>query len=390
MKYTIDQETLTNQFKNTRQRSEAICKPLVTEDYMPQPIIDVSPPKWHLAHTTWFFEQFVLLPHFNGYTVFDEQFSFLFNSYYNNMGDRTQRSDRGFMSRPTVEHVYNYRSYVKKHMLQLLDKECPQDLLFLIEVGVNHEQQHQELLVYDIKYILGNQPTFPRYASAYMLEKETHVKGWENISEGIYEIGATGDSYCFDNELDRHKVYLQEASLRSTLVTNGEFLEFVKDGGYKNHNLWHDEGWSFINTNKLEAPLYWHRQKDGWEQYTMEGLQTLNPEIPVSHISFYEAFAFAEWAGYRLPTEMEWEIAAPKLKWGMLWEWTNSAYVTYPGFKKAPGALGEYNGKFMVNQNVLRGASVATTPGHSRITYRNFFHASSRWVFSGIRLAKNN
>ncbi len=388
MKYTIDQDKLTTQFKNTRQRSEDICKPLVTEDYIPQPITDVSPPKWHLAHTTWFFEQFVLLPYFKGYRIFDKQFSYLFNSYYNNMGDRTQRSDRGFMTRPTVEHVYNYRAYVKDHMLQLLESNCSQEVLFLVEVGVNHEQQHQELLVYDIKYILGNQPTFPEYASRYILEKETHENKWINIPEGVHEIGATGDAYCFDNELDRHKVYLQEASLRSTLVTNGEFLDFINDGGYKNHNLWHDEGWSFINSNQIEAPLYWHRQNDEWMQYTMEGLQELDKNIPVSHISFYEAFAFAEWAGYRLPSEMEWEIAAPRLEWGKLWEWTNSAYLPYPGFKKAPGALGEYNGKFMVNQNVLRGASIATTPGHRRITYRNFFHASSRWVFSGIRLAK--
>jgi len=389
MTHTIDQQKLRNQFLSTRKLSESICKPLAVEDYIPQPIVDVSPPKWHLAHTTWFFEQFVLVPHLKKYIVFDEHFSFLFNSYYNNIGERTLRNNRGFLSRPTVEHVYNYRAFVTKYMLQLLEGDCSQELLYLMEVGINHEQQHQELLVYDIKYILGTQPLLPKCTTNYVLKKETQKEAWITVEEGVYEIGATGDSFCFDNELQRHKVYLQSVALRNTLVTNGEYVAFIKDGGYKNHDLWHAEGWDFIHQNDINRPLYTKNNKDKWMAYTMNGLEALDPKAPVSHISFYEAFAFAEWAGCRLPTEQEWEIAAQRLEWGQLWEWTNSAYLHYPGYTKAPGALGEYNGKFMVNQQVLRGASIATPPNHSRITYRNFFHASSRWIFSGIRLAKN-
>ncbi len=258
----------------------------------------------------------------------------------------------------------------------------------MLEIGINHEQQHQELLAYDIKYILGTQPTFPSIGELFKLQEETHTQKWTSVSGGIYEIGFRGNGFCFDNELPMHKVYLDDFKISNKLTTNHEYLEFIEDGGYENFNLWHDEGWHFIQNNHIKHPLYWYFKDEEWYQYHFNSLEKLNPNLPVSHISMYEAFAFAAWKGLRLPTEFEWEIAASQLNWGQLWEWTNSAYQPYPGFTKAEGALGEYNGKFMMNQTVLKGASVATPMGHERATYRNFYHASSRWIFSGIRLVK--
>jgi len=375
-------------FLTTRQTTESICAPLEIEDYVVQPVIDVSPPKWHLAHSTWFFEQFVLVNHAENYKVFHPDFAFLFNSYYNNMGERTLRHNRGFMTRPTVAEIYNYRKYVTEAILKLIDSSPQEEVLSLIEIGSNHEQQHQELLTYDIKYILGTQPTFPSIGKQYALKEEQVDQKWLNFKEGVYEIGYKGSGFCFDNELPVHKVFLQEFDISNKLVTNAEYLEFVEDGAYNNFNLWHDEGWHFIQNNQINHPFYWHKKNGEWHVYHYNGLEKLNPNLPVSHISMYEAYAFAAWKGRRLPTEFEWEVAAPKLNWGQLWEWTNSAYLPYPGFVQAEGALGEYNGKFMINQTVLRGASVGTAKGHERLSYRNFFHASSRWIFSGIRLAK--
>lgn len=380
--------SLEKKFINTRQATESLCSPLEIEDYVVQPVVDVSPPKWHLAHTTWFFEQFVLVKFENTYRVFHPDFAFLFNSYYNNMGKRTLRQDRGFMTRPTVSEVYEYRKYVTEAIIRLLTNNPTDEVLRLVEIGINHEQQHQELLAYDIKYILGTQPTFPSISGNFNLQEETQNQDWITFSEGVYEFGHKGNDFCFDNELPKHKVYVEDFEISNKLVNNAQYLEFIEGGGYQNFNLWHDEGWHFIQNNHIKHPLYWHFIDGEWHIYTLHGLEKLNLNLPVSHISMYEAFAFATWSGMRLPTEFEWEVASNKFKWGQLWEWTNSAYLPYPGFTKASGALGEYNGKFMMNQMVLRGTSVATPEGHARNTYRNFFHASARWIYSGIRLVK--
>lgn len=387
MSVTVEKKEIVLNYHKVRSYTEEICKPLNTEDYVPQPIENVSPPKWHLAHSTWFFEQFILVPNKTGYTVFDEDFGYLFNSYYNHFGERLLRPNRGLMTRPSVEKVYEYRSYVNKHIEQFFESCEDKELLDLLEIGLNHEQQHQELLIYDIKYILGFQPTFPVYGNQYKTKVEKE-DSWVELAEGVYEIGAESGFY-FDNEKPRHKTYCHKIALRKNLVTNGEFFEFIKAGGYQNHELWLSEGWDFIHENEIDKPLYWHKKDDNWWNYTLDGLKPVNPDLPVQHVSFYEAMAFAEWKGCRLPTEAEWELLAAQLHWGQLWEWTNSAYLPYPGYKKQRGALGEYNGKFMVNQHVLRGGSVATSEGHSRNTYRNFFHADDRWIFSGFRLAKS-
>lgn len=375
-------------FLKVRQKSEEICSPLFVEDYSVQPSDFASPPKWHLAHTTWFWEEFVLTKYDPNYTVYHPDFSYLFNSYYNTVGKRVQRPTRGLMTRPSVPEVYAYRAHVTAAMELFLKNDLKQEIAAIIEIGLNHEEQHQELLVYDIKYLLGMQPTFPSYDNRFLPTAEAKDAGFIKINEGIYEIGHVGTSFCFDNELGRHKVYLNDFEISNTLVTNEEYLDFIKDNGYKNFNYWHDEGWAWVNENEIEAPLYWHNIEGEWYHYTLNGLQKITADLPVTHLSYYEAFAYAEWKGLRLPTEFEWEAASNQLNWGKLWEWTNSAYLAYPNFNKAPGALGEYNGKFMVSQMVLRGASVATPENHSRNTYRNFFHPKMRWQFSGLRLAK--
>lgn len=294
------------------------------------------------------------------------------------------------MSRPTVEEIYEYRKYVTNEMLELLENELNQETLSIIELGINHEQQHQELLAYDIKYILGNSPLLPDCGKRLVFHPETQTQEWIKLDEGIYEIGADGSSFYFDIEMGKHKVYLEETHISNKLITNGEYLQFVKDGGYANHYLWHDEGWYFINEKGINAPLHWHKKDDQWMYYSYKNLEKLKLDAPVAHISFYEAHAFAEWAGYRLPTEFEWEATADQFQWGQLWEWTNSAFLPYPRYQKKVGAVGEYNGKFMVNLMVLRGASVGTPANHSRKTYRNFFHTGARWLFSGTRVAKKN
>lgn len=380
--------TLSDRYNSIRKHTEHLCTTLKTEDFVPQPADFVSPPKWHLAHTTWFFEQFILKEHLPDYKIFDDDFSFLFNSYYNSVGKRVFRANRGNITRPGVPEVFEYRSYVDMHMQILLQLKS-EELKDLIELGLNHEQQHQELLVTDIKYILGNNPIFPIYNENIDWEKqENEESGFVKMPEGIYEIGFEGEGFSFDNEHGRHKVYLHDFEISKSLVTNAEYLEFILDGGYKNFDYWLDEGWSWITQNKIEAPLYWHKIDDVWHQYTVSGLEEINPDAILTHVSFYEAAAFASWKKMRLPTEFEWEVASDKFNWGKRWEWTNSAYLPYPYFKKPEGAIGEYNGKFMVNQMVLRGASCATPPHHSRKTYRNFFHAHERWQFNGIRLAK--
>lgn len=382
---------LADSYASVRRHSLNICVPLETEDYIPQPIVDVSPPKWHLAHTTWFFEEMILKPHAPGYRQYNSDYSFLFNSYYETVGERVVRDMRGALSRPTVADVYRYRQHVDEKMLKFLeDGDVSDEVRELVILGLNHEQQHQELLFTDIKYSFSVNPTFPVYKieDAICERQQKGSSDFASVGEGLYEIGHTGDAFCFDNELAPHKVFLPAYQIQKRLVTNGEYLKFIEDKGYETFNLWHSEGWDWVNTQHIKSPLYWHYIEGEWFHFTLGGLKALDPSLPVNHISFYEAFAFAEWSGHRLPTEFEWEAASNQFDWGLRWEWTHSAYLPYPGFSRAPGAVGEYNGKFMINQMVLRGASVATPPGHSRKTYRNFFQTNLRWQFTGIRLAK--
>ncbi len=381
---------ITDCYIKTRKHTELICSYLQTEDYVVQPIEFVSPPKWHLGHTTWFFETFILKTYFMGYQVFNPDYDYVFNSYYETVGNRVIRTDRGNLSRPTVIEINLYREYVDKAMISFLNEGISDEVKELVILGFNHEEQHQELLFTDIKYILGHNPLLPAYSKTYVSPKvETNnVSDFLNVAEGVYEVGFKGNGFCFDNELNPHKVYLNSYQISTNLVTNAQYLEFINSNGYHNFRHWHAEGWDWVKTNKIEAPLYWHKINEEWHQYNLNGLTLLNLHEPVCHISYFEAYAYTSWKGLRLPTEFEWEVAATQFNWGKCWEWTESSYLPYPGFAKAPGAIGEYNGKFMVNQKVLRGASEVTPAGHSRITYRNFFQTNLRWQFTGIRLAK--
>lgn len=380
---------LADKYKAVRKRTEDICAPLKTEDYVVQPVVYVSPPKWHLGHTSWFFETFILRKYKKGYKEFDPDYNYVFNSYYETIGARVIRTDRGNLSRPAVADIYRYRNYIDDAMLELLQENNSNELTGLTILGLNHEEQHQELLWTDIKYILGNNPLFPPYGTVVpSVKDERSTAEYVTVQAGIYEIGYNGTGFCFDNELGRHIIHLPEYSIATSLVTNKQFMEFVDDGGYKNHRHWHLEGLEWVKENKINAPLYWYLVNGHWHNYTLRGLQPVELDDPVCHVSFYEAAAYASWKGMRLPTEYEWETAALQLNWGQRWEWTNSAYLPYPGYKKADGALGEYNGKFMINQMVLRGESEVTSPGHSRMSYRNFFHPHLRWQYTGIRLAK--
>lgn len=378
-------------FNDTRTHTEHICSFLETEDYVVQPVVDVSPPKWHLGHTTWFFEEFVLKNNAPDYQIYDERYAYVFNSYYESAGDKVVRSDRGNLSRPTVSDVYSYRKHVTDALLKYLKKENPSEkILEVIELGCHHEKQHQELLLTDIKYILGNNPLHPVYSEDFEENPiQDFPQEWLEVKEGVYEIGHNkSKDFCYDNELGFHKTYLHSYQISNKLVTNREYLEFMADGGYLQVLLWHAEAWDWINLHEIRSPFYWHKVEGEWQQYTLKGLKPLNPDAPVTHLSYYEAFAYAQWKGMRLPTEFEWEVAQKNFEWGSRWEWTESAYSPYPFYTKEPGALGEYNGKFMVNQKVLRGGSVATARNHTRYTYRNFFHPHLRWQFTGLRLAK--
>lgn len=386
---------------------------------MVQPIVDVSPPKWHLGHTTWFFEKMILENYFEGYQVFHKDYNYVFNSYYETIGKRVLRTDRGNLTRPTTEEVYKYRAYVDEQLLEFLDQtnELTDDLAKLLELGLQHEQQHQELLVYDIKYILGNNPLFPPYLDAEPSEvPESRSLDFLAVSGGNYKIGFDGMGFCFDNEYGVHQVYLHDYEIGDRLVTNEEYLEFIEAGGYEDFRHWYMEAWAWVQENKEQSPMHWHKIEGEWHQYTLHGLKKLNLHEPVTHISQYEAAAFAQWKGMRLPTEFEWEVACNQYEsnphpnanfvegrklstqpaspshyqfFGDTWEWTNSAYLPYPYFKTDKGAVGEYNGKFMINQMILRGGSFATPKDHIRPTYRNFFHPNLKWHFTGIRLARH-
>lgn len=385
------QNILSKDFVDIRNNTKKICEPLQIEDYVAQPVTDVSPPKWHLAHTTWFFEAF-FLPKVNPeYKPFDESFGYLFNSYYETVGDHALRTHRGFYTRPGVDRIYEYRKYVDQHVVQALEQvEVSDELKKILVLGLHHEMQHQELLYYDFKYILGHNPLFPVYDESCKVDivQKDEACDFISVKEGVYEVGFSGSGFSYDNERNRHKVYIRDFEIATRPVLFGEFIEFIEDGGYQSVRLWHSDAWIWVNQNGIEAPLYMHKQNNEWYRYSLSGYKPVNPLDVLIHISFYEAAAFAAWKGMRLPTEFEWEVAASHFKWGDCWEWTNSAYLPYPGFKAAPGPEGEYNGKFMVNQMVLKGASKATPHNHSRITYRNFFHPHLRWQYAGVRLVK--
>jgi ergothioneine biosynthesis protein EgtB len=414
--------SLAERYQQVRQVSEQICQPLLTEDYGIQSMPDVSPPKWHLAHTTWFFETLLLVPNLPSYEVFHPKFGYLFNSYYESIGQRHPRAQRGLLSRPSVEEVYRYRAYVDQAMHVLLNQPLDDPALeSLIVLGLHHEQQHQELLLTDIKHILALNPLRPAYRSDIPLlanEPMAPKEKWLDYPGGLYAIGhedvPENKDFAFDNEAPRHQVYLQDFWLASRLVTNGAYLEFIQAGGYHKPEYWLSEGWATVQSEQWQAPLYWEQLDDTWWVMTLGGLHPLNEDEPVCHVSFYEADAFARWADKRLPTEAEWEVAAsqvpmqgnflehgqlhpvpamgltrPDQLFGDVWEWTQSAYSPYPGFQIASGAVGEYNGKFMCSQMVLRGGSCVTSQNHIRPTYRNFFPPSTRWQFSGIRLVNS-
>jgi len=407
-------DDLSEQYRTVRQASLQLCAPLSAEDHSLQAMPDASPAKWHLAHTTWFFETFLLNEQLPGYRPLNPAFRSLFNSYYNAVGERPLRALRHVLSRPSLDEVRAYRAQVDDAMERLLGRELPPDVLDLVALGLNHEQQHQELILTDVKYGLATNPLRPAYRQQLREPDNSPAPRlrWQAVSEGIYAIGHCGDGFAFDNEGPRHNVYLAPCRLASRLVTNREYLEFMSTDGYMTANLWLSDGWDAVRANQWNAPLYWENRDGQWWHCTLEGMQSVRGGDPVCHVSYYEADAYARWAGARLATEFEWEVAAqgcdvvgnfvetgalhphvaaeaetPTQMFGDVWEWTASAYLPYPGYQPAAGAVGEYNGKFMCNQMVLRGGSCATPQSHIRRSYRNFFPPHARWQFSGIRLA---
>jgi ergothioneine biosynthesis protein EgtB len=384
---------LLDHYQAVRRRSLQLAAPLSDEDCCVQSMPDASPVKWHLAHTTWFFETFLLEPRDAAFVPFDPAFRVLFNSYYNGVGARHPRPRRGMLTRPAMADVRAYRAHVDARMVQLL-ADCPDDsgLADLVTLGLQHEEQHQELILTDVKHLLAQSPLYPAYEAAAPVPAVARDAQWIAFDGGLVDIGFSGHDFSFDNELPRHRLWLQPFQLASQLVTNGAFLAFIEAGGYRDPSLWLSEGWDAVAANGMEHPLYWVRQDDGWYSFTLHGLQRLDVHAPLEHVSLFEADAYARWAGARLPLEAEWEVAAQHADladmFGTCWQWTSSSYAPYPGYAPAAGALGEYNGKFMINQYVLRGSSCATPPGHARASYRNFFPAGTRWQFSGIRLAR--
>ena len=417
---TAQDSLLREEYLAVRRQSEQLCHPLSPEDMMVQSSADASPAKWHLAHTTWFFETFLLSEFLPRYREFDSEFRWLFNSYYNAISGQPEKKLRASFSRPGVQAILDYRRHVDDGMQRLMESRLDQEAMRRITLGVNHEQQHQELLAMDIKHALWSNPLRPSYIEGGLVEREKsscEPVRWLAYEGGLLEIGFAGTGFAFDNELPRHPEYLQPFRLASRLVTCAEYLEFMEDGGYQRPEFWLSAGWDTVQAEQWKAPLYWSRHEEGWRIYTMRGDATLEAlsATPVCHVSYFEADAFAQWSGKRLPTEAEWEIAAqglpvqgnllesgylhpdvcrsspefgPLQMFGDVWEWTASPYVGYPGFSALPGALGEYNGKFMSNQMVLRGGSTVTPVSHIRDTYRNFFAPQTRWQFSGIRLAE--
>jgi ergothioneine biosynthesis protein EgtB len=411
-------ERLAAAYEAVRRTTERLTDGLAPEDMVVQSMPDVSPTKWHLAHTSWFFEQFVLVPHFAGYTPLEPVYLYLFNSYYQQAGERHCRDQRGYISRPTVAEVMAYRSHVDRAMLDLLgsvDEERFAQMEPLVTLGLHHEQQHQELMLTDLKHVFSVNPLRPVYRARPNPARvpEAPPLAWLAFDAGVHEIGFADDGFAYDNESPRHRVYLEPFELASRLVTNGEYLDFMDDGGYRRPELWLSLGWAAVQEKGWSEPFYWERRDGRWQLFTLAGMRDVEAAEPVCHLNYFEADAFARWAGARLPTEAEWEVAAaglplegnfadaPQLHptpagpgsgmrqmYGDVWEWTSSAYAAYPGFRTAAGAVGEYNGKFMCNQYVLRGGSCATPAGHIRPTYRNFFPPEATWQFTGVRLAR--
>ena len=413
---TVDRAALLARYREVRATTERLTSPLAVEDYVLQAMPDVSPTKWHLAHVTWFFETFILRPSLPGYRALDDRYQYLFNSYYNAVGPQFSRPERGHLSRPTVAEVFRYRAHVDEGIERLLasaDAATLEPVTELFVLGLNHEQQHQELVLTDIKYNLAVNPLRPAYHAAAIPRRDGRPWSWVSMDGGLVGLGCDADGFAFDNERPRHRVFVAPYRLASRPVTNGEFLEFVEAGGYRDWQVWLSEGWRIVQERGWGAPLYWERVDGAWIVQTLSGPQPLDPHAPVVHVSYLEADAYARWRGARLPTEAEWEAAATALPvrghfmesgvfhpvpappgddtlaqmYGDVWEWTQSAYAPYPGFRPLEGPATEYNGKFMVGQLVLRGGSCATPASHLRPTYRNFFPPDARWQFSGIRLA---
>ena len=380
-------------YRAVREETERRAALLSPEDQTVQSMADASPTKWHRAHVTWFFEQFLLRPHAKDYRPFDERFGYLYNSYYVSVGPRAARPQRGLVTRPTAAEVGAYRAHVDDAVLRLIESAPDfENLVPIVEIGLNHEQQHQELLLTDILHAFSLNPTCPIYDPDWQWPSGATASADGITISGIDTIGHEGSGFCFDNELPAHQILLQPVQIAPALVTNGEWLDFMADGGYTTPALWLSDGYGTVATEGWNAPGYWRKLDGAWHTMTLGGLKPVEPARPVCHVSYYEADAFARWSGKDLPTEAEWEVAAKGGglgdAFGAVWQWTRSAYSAYPGYKAAPGALGEYNGKFMINQMVLRGSSVATPAGHSRPSYRNFFYPSARWQFSGLRLAE--